>query len=302
MPENTRVVFVSGHAFGLQTFKGIVASHAFLEQRLQISLVIGLDAGLASVTVGYRPMAGIAAEQGIPCVSTADGRLTSLADTIRKCRPHYLMVVGWSRLVSEEVLAIPSDGCIGMHPTRLPAGRGQAPIPWTIIKGLTSTALSVFLLEPAADTGGVVAQYDLDIHPRETAASLFYRIEHQHFSAGQDLSEQLANRTVASVPQDSSAASRWPKRRPADGEILASMTRVEIDALVRGLLGPYPRAFVSIGDRQLHIQRVELARTADDGDESPVVIAHDRVRFRCADAVLDLMLAREPGGVCEPPG
>jgi methionyl-tRNA formyltransferase len=317
----TRLVLVTGHTFGLRAFEGIFSAPAYLDGRLSVELMVGLDTGKAAGTVGFLSTAGLAAEQGLPHVLTTDGRLSSIAGTIRECRPHYLLVIGWTRLVADDVLAIPAEsadpdeatgptgsrpgeragsafGCIGMHPTKLPAGRGQAPIPWTIIKGLRSTALSVFFLEAAADTGAVIAQYDLAVHPRETAASLFYRVAAQHFAAGRDLAAGLADRSVTAMRQDDQLATVWPKRRPADGEISASMSCAEIDALVRALLGPYPRAFVTVDGRQYPVRAVEpvgrhAARPGASADPAAGLtqVDVDSVYLRCRDGAVRLLRA-----------
>lgn len=291
----TRLVLVTGHRFGARAYEGIFASPAYVEGRLSVELMIGLDAGHAASTVGYESTAGLAADQGVEHLVTRDGRLTSLAGAIADRRPHYVLVVGWSRLVAPEVLAIPAEvagggagpgrvGCVGMHPTRLPTGRGQAPIPWTIIKGLRTTALSVFFLEAAADTGAVIARYDLDVHPRETAASLFHRIAATHFAAGLDLAAALADRRVPALPQDDATASVWPKRRAADGEITPALAAAEVDALVRALLGPYPRAFVALDGGTRPVRAVEPV--ADDSTAPRA----GRLRYPCADGEVDLVL------------
>lgn len=316
--DRTRLVLVTAHTFGLRAFEGVFASAAFLDLQLEVALIIGLDEAHAAATVGYQSLAQLAAEQGVPFVSTPDGRLTSLADRIRAAKPDYILVIGWSALIPEEVLLIPAEfssakatnagafGCIGMHPTRLPQGRGQAPIPWTIIKGNTSTALSVFFLETGADTGPIIAQYDLSVRERETAASLFYRIAQAHFAAGLDLAERLATRHVTSRAQDNDAATRWPRRRPRDGAIRDTMTCHEVDALVRGLLGPYPRAFVATVDGGRYVRAVERVRDPADGGVFSRQSAggSGRIRFRCADGLVDLIvqsdsgLSGDPGGHC----
>jgi methionyl-tRNA formyltransferase len=296
----TRLVLVTGHTFGRRAFEGVFASPAFLDSRLSVELMVGLDTGHAAGTVGFHGTADLAAEQGVRHVLTTDGRLTSLAGPLRESRPDYILVIGWSRLVAPEVLAIPGEfatgtggagrfGCIGMHPTKLPTGRGQAPIPWTIIKGLRSTALSVFFLEAAADTGALIAQHDLAVHPRETAASLFYRIGATHFTAGRDLAGALADRAVPARPQDDPAATVWPKRRPADGEISGSMSVAEVDALVRALLGPYPRAFVPVDGRQYPIRAVEPAGPVAAQSLPGVEVGVDSLYFRCRDGVVRLV-------------
>ncbi|MFC4147337.1 methionyl-tRNA formyltransferase [Micromonospora mangrovi] len=298
MTEQTRLALVTTHVFGIRAYEGIFASDAYLEGRIEVPLMIGIPPERGASAVGYASVADLAREQGTECVLTEDGSLTSLADRLTDCRPHYLLVVGWSRLIHPDVLALPATvhgaagepagryGCIGMHPTKLPTGRGQAPIPWTIIKGLRSTALSVFFLEPEADTGPIIAQYDLPVRPRESAASLFYRMASTHFDAGTELAGHLARRAVPARAQLSEQATRWPKRRPADGRISHDMTFAEIEALVRGLLGPYPRAFVPIGGVDHPVDDARRAETPAATDPATLEeVTADTVRFGCRDGV-----------------
>jgi methionyl-tRNA formyltransferase len=302
MRDPTRLVLVSGHAFGAAAFAGILSSDAFLEDQLDVSAMIGLRAEQAAKTVGYRSLAPLAAEQQLRYLDAPDGGLRGVAGLIRGIRPHYILVIGWSSIVCPEVLAIPAEaaeakrdrlpdgvGCIGMHPTKLPEGRGQAPIPWTIIKGLKQTALSVFFLEEAADTGPVIAKYPVQVSPRETASSLFYKMEHAHFRAGAELAAGLAGRSVTGSTQDEAAASLWPRRRPDDGELTSAMTCEEIDRQVRALLGPYPRAFVTSESSRIPVRGVvplgsQLSELelVQDADES-------LLPFPCADGVAGLI-------------
>jgi methionyl-tRNA formyltransferase len=287
-----RLVLVSGHAFGTRAFEGIFASGAFLDGKVAVSLMIGLDDSRAAATVGYQPLSRLAAEQGVPYIGTSDGRLSSLAGSIKDTRPAYLLVIGWSYLVGGDILSIPAFGGIGMHPSPLPLGRGQAPIPWTIIKGLKRTALSVFFLAAAADAGPVIASHDLDVRENETSASLFYRVGHAHFTAGLELADSIGSGAVTARVQDEAAATRWPRRRPADGEISGAMTAAEIDALVRALLGPYPRAFAWAAGERVPIRGVE--RSAPDAGR-PGPDGRRRIPLRCADGLVYL-LPDDPAG------
>jgi methionyl-tRNA formyltransferase len=309
-PRQVPLVLVTGHTFGVRAFEGIFSSRAFLDHRIGVPLMIGLDDSQAGRTVGYASPGRLAAEQGVRYISTSDGRLSSLAGQIRQARPAYILVIGWSHLVGEDILSLPSaaaapgspaggpgwSGCIGMHPTMLPVGRGQAPIPWSIIKGCARTALSVFFLVAEADAGPVIAQYELDIRNGETSASLFYRIAHAHFTAGLELAERLGDGSISARAQDDAIATRWPKRRPKDGEIRPTMTCREVSLLVRALLGPYPRAFIWRAGEKVEIRGVEPAA----GGESPAIgggaAADDgrRIRFRCRDGEVYLLREGTP--------
>src|SRR5215469_10688566 len=102
------LVLVTGHTFGVRAFEGIFASRAFLDGRIAVPLMIGLDDRHAAGTVGYTWLGRLAAEQGVPYIGTSDGRLSSLAGQIRQARPAYILVIGWSRLVGEDILSIPA--------------------------------------------------------------------------------------------------------------------------------------------------------------------------------------------------
>lgn len=242
----TRLVLVTSRETGVRAFEGILASSAYLSGDIEVPLIVGLSRALAKENSGFDSPWRLARDCGARFEVTADGRLGSLAGEIKAAEPDYLLVIGWSRLIPADVLNIPAIGAIGMHPSPLPVGRGRAPVPWAILRGLKETALSVFFLDEGADTGPLIAQYPVVIRERETSASLWSRLAALHFRAGMTLGRAMGNGPLLSRPQ-AGTPEVWPKRTPADGEILPSMTRWQVDALVRAQLGPYPRAFTAEG-------------------------------------------------------
>jgi methionyl-tRNA formyltransferase len=261
---------------------GILQSDQHLNGHVEVPLVIGLSRSKSGKTVGYRDLACLAREYDLPHVSTEDGRLVSQIELIKAVSPTYILVIGWSSLVSSEVLQLPKGqpkvvapilgykGAIGMHPTALPIGRGQAPIPWTIINGLEESALSVFFLADQADAGDIVAQYLVTVRPNETSATLFSRFSSLHYLAGQRLAEQIAGLRLCPKPQELSRGSRWPRRNPGDSRLSSTMTIQEAKRLVRAQMGPYPRAFIE---------------DCGKGDGIPITanIAGEIVRFKFSD-------------------
>lgn len=171
-----------------------------------------------------------------------------------------------------------------MHPTELPVGRGQAPIPWTIIKGLHGTALSVFGLSTAADAGPLIAQYKLAVNPRETSFSLYLRMAATHFQAGQELARMIAAQSVSGVAQDEVHATVWPKRRPSDGILKSSYSRQKVDAYVRALTWPYPRAFLEVDGWRLSVEATNFA-----GPLPEVMAGQEIASFTCSDGMLDIL-------------
>src|SRR5690606_9799351 len=58
---------------------------------------------------------------------------------IRSAELDWLMIIGWSQIAGERILALPRCGVLGMHPSLLPMGRGRAAVPWAILLDLPET-------------------------------------------------------------------------------------------------------------------------------------------------------------------
>ena len=165
-------------------------------------------------------------------------------DAIKRYEIDYLYIIGWSQIADEEIINLPSRGTFGMHPTLLPEGRGRAAIPWAIIKGLERTGVSMFKLDSGVDTGSILDQVIIPIEQRETATTLYNKVNiaHEELIAKAYLAMQ-AN-IIELVEQNESEATIWEGRTPADGEITSDMTLSEADSLIRATTHPYPGAFI----------------------------------------------------------
>ena len=198
----------------------------------------------------------------------------------------WLFIIGWSQIARAEVLASVARGAIGMHPTLLPEGRGRAAVPWAILKELRETGVSLFKLDQGVDTGPIMAQERIPIAPRETATTLYAKVEVAHRSLMRRVWPLLVRDEVLLVPQDESRATVWPARTPADGRLDRAMRVVDADRLVRAVTHPYPGAFLDEGPTRWRIWSAIPAGTAP---ETP------GKSFRFADGdLLGLEVAQEP--------
>ena len=229
-----------------------------------------------------------------------------LQNLLRESAPDYLMIVGWSELAPSAILDIPkskhrgvarhtaSYGCIGMHQTLLPEGRGRAPIPWAIIKGLNRTGVTAFLLEEAADAGGIVEQIQIPIDPTETATTLFDKARMAHIELGARLGKRMAMRALSWTDQDERLASTWPRRRPEDGRIDFSWTAVEIDRFVRALTPPYPGAFFLWANEKIRVHKVETLQLAHTEDPGTVLATNPSLIVAVKDAAIRFEVFERP--------
>jgi methionyl-tRNA formyltransferase len=182
-------------------------------------------------------------------------------EALKKHEIDWLFIIGWSQIAKKEVLATPTNGCIGMHPTLLPVGRGRAAIPWAIIKGLDKTGVTMFKLDEGVDTGDIISQGVIEIAENTTATDLYKKVDEMHVELISKYWDDIVNDRVVLREQDESNATEWPGRKPEDGELLSSMTMDEADKLVRAVTHPYPGAFYKDGDKIIRIWSAKVDPT-----------------------------------------
>lgn len=179
----------------------------------------------------------------------------------------WLFIVGWSQVAQRATLEIPRLGCIGIHPTLLPVGRGRAPIPWTILNGLEETGVTMFKLDEGVDSGPIVDQVRVSVSPDETATTLYSKVAAAHCELIASAWPKLSKGDIELRAQDEACATYWAGRRPADGEISADMTVLEVDRLVRAVTRPYPGAFVRRQDCVVRIWSGSVVRSTSSVSE-----------------------------------
>jgi methionyl-tRNA formyltransferase len=198
----------------------------------------------------------------VPLVKFRNVNDPAAVDAIRAAELDWLVIIGWSQIARAEVLAATRLGVLGMHPTLLPVGRGRAAIPWAILLGLKTTGVTLFKLDGGVDTGPIVAQVPVPIGPRETATSLYQRVNEAHRTLILDHWADIASGVLRLTPQDSTQASIWPGRTPEQGALTETMSVDEADRLIRAVTHPYPGAFIERDGRRLRVWAAEpLAET-----------------------------------------
>jgi len=189
----------------------------------------------------------------VPLHRVSSVNTEAVKSQIQEYAPDMLFVIGWSRLVEQDVLNIPSVAAVGMHPAPLPRGRGRAPIAWSLIKGLEETALSFFHLEEEADAGDIIGQKPISIDIADDAASLYEKIVDGAGELIEEYYPQFEAGVIPRKPQDETQATWWPKRDPHHGLIEWTKPPQEIYNWIRGQTRPYPGAFSYLDNQKITV-------------------------------------------------
>ncbi|GAB4283159.1 MAG: methionyl-tRNA formyltransferase [Oscillatoriaceae cyanobacterium] len=82
---------------------------------------------------------------------------------LREAAADLFAVVAYGQILSAEILAMPSLGCVNVHGSLLPKYRGAAPIQWCICRGETETGITTMQMDVGMDTGPMLLERRIPI-------------------------------------------------------------------------------------------------------------------------------------------
>ena len=190
-----------------------------------------------------------------------------------------------TQIVPQSVFEVPQLGSICFHPSLLPRYRGGSAVNWQLIRGETTTGVSVFWVDPGIDTGPIVLQKSAAIGPDATAGTLYYDTL---FPLGVDTVlesvELIAGGKAPRQPQDESAATYDPLCRDEHAAIDWKQSVDEVYNLIRGC-DPQPGAYTNFNGEKL---RLYDCRKVEVGQADPGLVV---------DAGGELVIAARGGGI-----
>ena len=235
--------------------EAVPALHALLRAPVELAGLVTAPPERAGRMSGFVDLGPVADAAGVPVLRTTDVNAADSLGWIRARRPDLVVVVGWSRLVGDELLALPRRGCIGFHASLLPQGRGRAPVNWAIIRGWTRTGNSMMYLAPGADTGDLVAQEEIPIGPDDDCGTVYREVG---AAGARMLTAHLPGLLAGTAPrlgQQDDLATHLPKRTPAMGITDWDRPARAVHDWIRGQTVPYPGAFTVLDGATVRLWR-----------------------------------------------
>lgn len=250
-----------------QTSLRIVVAGAVSSTRLTLDALIRHGADVVGVlqlraesghtVTGFESLDQIAEPAGISCVTFRNINDDDIVRQVRDWQPDLLFVVGLSQLVLDDMLAIPKLGCVGFHPTFLPAGRGRAPLAWLTLDNSPGAA-TFFLIDDGIDSGPIFVQEPFEVIPSDYASDVARKLEAATATALDRWIPELLAGQWNPQPQEEILATYNGRRGPDDGLIDWNRPAHEIHALIRATSTPHPGAYTWARDRKLIVWRAEL--------------------------------------------
>lgn len=152
VPTDRRVAIVAGVRDATALLQVLAGTSA---------LVVGVVAHEepSSGRAGLALLTSRARAYGVPVLAPRGVTIPMAVDWLRNLALDYLVCVGWSSLLTEEMLRVPRHGTVGMRRTPLLRSSRLASPDWALLRGETLTGHAMLALAPGSATpGGYDAQ------------------------------------------------------------------------------------------------------------------------------------------------
>lgn len=258
-----RSVMIGGNVESERVFRGLIAADL-----APVAIVVPRGR-LARATSDLAPgIEEAARDHDIDVVATEDINDPDTVEAIAAHDPAYLFVTGWSQLLREAALAVPTRFAVGSHPSALPQGRGRAPLPWTILEGTDKLTVSLFRMTVGADAGPILATDDVSVDERIHVGELYELVAAALARVFTSLAAELATDPKPSGTPQLGEPTYRHRRTDVDGFLDWHRSAMSLDRLVRAVGRPYPGAWGVVSGKERRIWR--SAGVADDRHHTSV--------------------------------
>jgi methionyl-tRNA formyltransferase len=282
-----RLVFMGTAEFAVPSLEALAAS------RHTLAAVYSQPARPAGRGLEARASAAARAAQrlGLPLLCPESLRTPEAQAAFAALGADLAVVAAYGLLLPRPILDEPRLGCINLPASLLPRWRGAAPIQRALLAGDRETGITIFQLEPALDSGPILAMERIAVGPATTAAGLH------------DELAQLAAQMIGPAIDALAAGRARPRPQPAEGVTYAGkLDKAEgrLDwqqpaaALERQLraLNPWPGCWTEFQGQRLRV----LAGALAEGHGDPGEVLDERLTIACGAGALRLTCLQRAGG------
>lgn len=187
---------------------------------------------------------------------------------LRDLELDYLLSIHFPYVVPPEVLAIPSSGCLNLHPALLPYNRGWHTPSWAILDQ-TPAGATLHHMTEALDAGDIVGQRPVEVRPDDTADSLYQRLLATELALFEEHWPTLAAGSTPRTPQPSGVGTAHAKADLAAHQVLDLESIRPVGDVLRTLRALTTNrldeaAYFEVDGARFHVQ-VTITKAPEEG-------------------------------------
>jgi len=201
---------------------------------------------------------------GIPVMQPEKLRLPEAMTQLQAWSPDLIVVAAFGQILRPAVLDLPHYGCLNVHGSLLPRGRGASPIQASILAGDQETGITIMKMNPGVDTGPILSQRLLPIAPDDTGGSLFARMAPLGAELLLETLPRYLNGELIPQPQSEEGATYAPMLKKEDGLLDFTRPAIDLERRVRAF-NPWPGAYFDWNGASLKVHRAHIRAEKSPG-------------------------------------
>ena len=252
MINRPRILFMGTPAFALSALEILHDNHYPI-----IAVVTQPDrpAGRGQKEIAP-PVKWLAQKSGLTVLQPPKVKDQEFLETLYSLNPDMIVVSAFGQILPGAIINFPRFGCLNIHPSLLPRYRGAAPLNWSIIRGETTTGVTIMMMDEGMDSGDILMQEETPLNATETCGELHDRLANLGAKLLIKTIEQVVAGTAQRQKQDASHVTFAPRLTKETGKINWHDGIFNIVNLIRGL-SPTPAAYSSLDGQALKIFTAE---------------------------------------------
>jgi len=248
-----RVVFMGSPDFALPTLRVLAANYELVGVVTQPDRPAGRGKQLTPP-----PVKLLANKLDLPIIQPTRLREPEAMEQLRAWAPALIVVTAFGQILRQEVLDLPSHGCINVHASLLPRWRGASPIQAAILTGDAESGVTIMRMDKGLDTGPILSQRAIPITHEDTAATLSDKLSVLGANLLLETLPAYLAGELKRAPQPEVGVTSAPILKKSDGELDPALSADELARKVRAF-NPWPGAFIMWKGQPLKVHRASTA-------------------------------------------
>jgi methionyl-tRNA formyltransferase len=239
--------------------------------------------------VSPSPVKKLALSRGIPVLQPVRLKDPEFIATLKDLAPELMVVTAYGRILTHEMLALPSVGFLNVHASLLPRHRGSAPINWALIRGDQETGVTIMWVTYEVDTGPLFLQERVPIFPEDNAGTLAVRLAERGGALLATSLDMLRRGEGRKIPQPDTGVTYAPPITAAMRLIHWEQPASEVYGWIRGL-DPKPGAYTLFKEKRLRLfgARLEKATGRLAAPGTVLGLVQGRLEVACGEGAVSL--------------
>lgn len=285
-----KIVFAGTPEFAAVALDAIIgAGHTVIAAYTQPDRPAGRGKKLMASPVKQRATA-----YKIPIYQPLNFKEPEACESLLALQPDLMIVAAYGLILPQNVLNIPTFGCINIHASLLPRWRGAAPIQRAIQAGDTETGITIMQMDIGLDTGDMLIKQTCAIDADDNAGILHDRLAEM---GGKAILEFLDRRTgLIAKRQNNQLATYAHKLSKREAQVNWQLDAESIVRSVRAF-NPWPVAFTETPQGRVRILEAERAETSDASIPGTIIEKSKRgIYIACGKNSIRINRLQIPGG------